>query len=414
MSDTSQGAGWWEASDGMWYAPEQHPDYIAPAPEPPPAAAAIPDEPTAPATPVVDPGLPTEAVAPVAPVAPVPPAVPDPRPAETQVVSTVAAPPPTPLQADLPTEAVPTAPPPPSTPFLSPEPLALAVADAGTMPIPVAPSLPPPPVTAATSYPPSAGAARPIRTGQARKVTPLRVVNIVALIAAAVAVFLAWVTAGSSSLKGYKFDNGELPGVHNGRYYGTHHGAVFGGVLVVTALILVWRIAKPSRFNGILLFIGWLAVLAIAAYDIGLVHTAQYVSIGIGLYIAAAAGVVGAATAVMDTSRYWSDADGDTRPVATHWWTWVALVLALAAVGFAAYTGTQQKAALHVPKLPSPSTTTTQPPSNSGSTGDTGTTGTAGNSGNSGNSGNAGNSGNSGTVGSSGNSGNTGNSGNSG
>ncbi|MGI8663953.1 MAG: hypothetical protein ACR2LQ_12210 [Acidimicrobiales bacterium] len=30
MSDTSQGSGWWQASDGKWYAPELHPDYEAP------------------------------------------------------------------------------------------------------------------------------------------------------------------------------------------------------------------------------------------------------------------------------------------------------------------------------------------------------------------------------------------------
>jgi hypothetical protein len=30
MSDTSQGAGWWQASDGKWYGPELHPDYQAP------------------------------------------------------------------------------------------------------------------------------------------------------------------------------------------------------------------------------------------------------------------------------------------------------------------------------------------------------------------------------------------------
>ncbi len=29
MSDTSPGAGWWLASDGKWYAPELHPDYVA-------------------------------------------------------------------------------------------------------------------------------------------------------------------------------------------------------------------------------------------------------------------------------------------------------------------------------------------------------------------------------------------------
>ena len=26
MSDTSQGSGWWQASDGKWYGPELHPD----------------------------------------------------------------------------------------------------------------------------------------------------------------------------------------------------------------------------------------------------------------------------------------------------------------------------------------------------------------------------------------------------
>jgi hypothetical protein len=29
MSMVSQGPGWWLASDGFWYAPERHPDYVA-------------------------------------------------------------------------------------------------------------------------------------------------------------------------------------------------------------------------------------------------------------------------------------------------------------------------------------------------------------------------------------------------
>jgi hypothetical protein len=29
MSDTSRGEGWWQAADGKWYAPEQHPDHSA-------------------------------------------------------------------------------------------------------------------------------------------------------------------------------------------------------------------------------------------------------------------------------------------------------------------------------------------------------------------------------------------------
>jgi TM2 domain-containing membrane protein YozV len=32
MSDVSQGSGWWQASDGKWYAPDLHPEYQASAP----------------------------------------------------------------------------------------------------------------------------------------------------------------------------------------------------------------------------------------------------------------------------------------------------------------------------------------------------------------------------------------------
>src|ERR1700733_10265072 len=50
MSDTSQGPGWWQAADGKWYAPEQHPDYQ------PPAAASAPPPPSAAVPPVSGPG----------------------------------------------------------------------------------------------------------------------------------------------------------------------------------------------------------------------------------------------------------------------------------------------------------------------------------------------------------------------
>ncbi|MFN3219940.1 MAG: hypothetical protein ACE367_25910 [Acidimicrobiales bacterium] len=54
MSDYSQGPGWWQASDGRWYPPETHPDYVAPPPAapavvPPPAAPAVVPPPAAPA-----------------------------------------------------------------------------------------------------------------------------------------------------------------------------------------------------------------------------------------------------------------------------------------------------------------------------------------------------------------------------
>ncbi len=35
MSDVSQGPGWWQASDGKWYRPEQHPSFRPPPPPPP-------------------------------------------------------------------------------------------------------------------------------------------------------------------------------------------------------------------------------------------------------------------------------------------------------------------------------------------------------------------------------------------
>lgn len=49
MSDTSQGQGWWRASDGKWYPPEDHPQYQAPrAPKAPPGPIApfLPEQPS--------------------------------------------------------------------------------------------------------------------------------------------------------------------------------------------------------------------------------------------------------------------------------------------------------------------------------------------------------------------------------
>jgi hypothetical protein len=44
VSDVQQGPGWWQASDGKWYAPEQHPNYQPPPPPPPPPP--VPPTPT--------------------------------------------------------------------------------------------------------------------------------------------------------------------------------------------------------------------------------------------------------------------------------------------------------------------------------------------------------------------------------
>ena len=80
MSDASQGPGWWQASDGKWYAPELHPDYT------PPDEPAVPDATTPiapmggePTTPISTPpaGPPTAAF-PTVPPAGGPPAEPPP------------------------------------------------------------------------------------------------------------------------------------------------------------------------------------------------------------------------------------------------------------------------------------------------------------------------------------------------
>jgi uncharacterized RDD family membrane protein YckC len=52
VSDVSQGPGWWQASDGKWYRPEQHPNYQPPQPAQPygaPAGTTYPPQSSTPA-----------------------------------------------------------------------------------------------------------------------------------------------------------------------------------------------------------------------------------------------------------------------------------------------------------------------------------------------------------------------------
>ena len=51
MSDVSQGPGWWQASDGKWYPPDQHPNYQSP-PQSPPSFGAPPASPYPPQAPM--------------------------------------------------------------------------------------------------------------------------------------------------------------------------------------------------------------------------------------------------------------------------------------------------------------------------------------------------------------------------
>ncbi|MCX7619639.1 MAG: hypothetical protein N2037_02200 [Acidimicrobiales bacterium] len=50
MSDTPQGHGWWQASDGKWYPPEQHPDYTGN--QAAPASPGVDQTPTQPMAPI--------------------------------------------------------------------------------------------------------------------------------------------------------------------------------------------------------------------------------------------------------------------------------------------------------------------------------------------------------------------------
>lgn len=63
MTDAPQGDGWWQASDGLWYAPETHPDYMPPAP-PPGAVYRTEPSPVAPPAPPAPPPAPPSMPAP--------------------------------------------------------------------------------------------------------------------------------------------------------------------------------------------------------------------------------------------------------------------------------------------------------------------------------------------------------------
>src|SRR3954452_13173328 len=71
MSDATQGPGWWQATDGKWYPPEQHPDLGNPTE---PVESVAPTEAVPPTAPPAPPAPPTQVIAPVPP--PVPPGPP--------------------------------------------------------------------------------------------------------------------------------------------------------------------------------------------------------------------------------------------------------------------------------------------------------------------------------------------------
>jgi hypothetical protein len=129
--------------------------------------------------------------------------------------------------------------------------------------------------------------------------TPLRWINIAALIGAAVGLLLTWGTAVdgifSISVSGIDTDDGKL----------------FGAVLIVAVLLTWWRVLRTNRLNGSLLIVAWLGLLAIGVVEIvhfSSLHAPQGVLalVGPGLYVDAAAAVVGVITAVLDFTHNWS------------------------------------------------------------------------------------------------------------
>jgi hypothetical protein len=121
------------------------------------------------------------------------------------------------------------------------------------------------------------------------RMTPLRWVNLVALIGCLLGLLMAWGTAFIASVSGLDTDDGKL----------------FGAVVVATALISLWRMSRTNRLNGFLVTTAWLGLVAFAVAEIIHVSSSQDVMVGTGLYVDAAAAVVGAITAVIDLARNW-------------------------------------------------------------------------------------------------------------
>lgn len=164
---------------------------------------------------------------------------------------------------------------------------------------------PPPPTAGSSSSPQSApltGSDSRVIQLQSGRMTRLRWINVAALIGGAVGLLMAWGTAFIVSVNGLD----------------TSDGKVFGAVLVIAALFLWWHVMRTNRLNGSLLSVAWLALLAIAVYEIVHISSSRVVSVGSGLYVDAATAAVGMVTAVMDTRRNWSQAaNSGTGPAMT-------------------------------------------------------------------------------------------------
>jgi hypothetical protein len=152
--------------------------------------------------------------------------------------------------------------------------------------------------------------------------TPLRWINTGSFAVAAIGLFITWASFGPFSVTGINTDDGK----------------VFGGLLIVTALLALWHVTRVNRIAAALLILAWVGQLAFAAYEIVNVSSAKSeifgssigLDVGAGLYFIGLAGIVGTLTAAVDVCNTWG-LRKERRPV---WVIWVTCVLAvLAAVG---------------------------------------------------------------------------------
>jgi hypothetical protein len=222
---------------------------------------------------------------------------------------------------------------------------------------------------------------------------PLRWVNVGALVVAGIGLFMAWATIGPFSVSGVDTDDGKL----------------FGVILIVTGLFLLWWILQNSNKGaGILLMIGWAALVAMSIYEITNVSSKHYsvlgvsLSVGAGLYLNTIGSVAGIVTAAIDVSKSWDERSN--QPVAGVLFV-TGLVVVLGSIGAGVAGARNTSSTVSNPSNVSGSNGNSGALTNSGSTGNTGSL----NSGSTGNNGsfNRGSTGNSGGF----NSGSTGNSG---
>ena len=148
--------------------------------------------------------------------------------------------------------------------------------------------------------------------------TPIRWINLAALVLSAIGLLVSWIGIGSIvSQTGINLSDGKF----------------FGVVLILTALVGLWYVLRTNRFASVLLLVGWIGLLSIVAYEIVNVSSVRVpifgsADVGAGLYLDAVGCLVGLITAMLDVSLTWGGHGGTRVP----WLVWATGLIALLAV----------------------------------------------------------------------------------